>query len=68
VFAGLTLGTRDLQQTRHSVLRSYPISAHPRLLPETTRPEISQYFFEGEKDGAPFRCDKQALVYRAFDG
>jgi hypothetical protein len=65
VFAGLTiLGTRDLVQTRHSVLRSYPISAHLRFLLETMRPEMRQYFFEGEKDGAPFSRDKRALVYQ----
>jgi hypothetical protein len=38
---GLTiLGTHDLVQTRHSVLRSYPISAHLRFLLETMRPEM----------------------------
>jgi len=65
VFAGLTvLGTRDLMQTRHSVLRSYPISAHLRFLLETMRPEMRQYFFEGEKDGMPFSRDKRAVVYQ----
>jgi glutamate synthase domain-containing protein 2 len=65
VFAGLTiLGTRDLLQTRHSVLRSYPISAHLRFLLEAMRPEMRQYFFEGEKDGMPFSRDKRAVVYQ----
>jgi glutamate synthase domain-containing protein 2 len=65
VFAGLTiLGTRDLLQTRHSVLRNYPISAHLRFLLETMRPEMRQYFFEGEKDGTPFSRDKRAVVYQ----
>ena len=65
VFAGLTiLGTRDLLQTRHAVLRNYPISAHLRFLLETMRPEMRQYFFEGEKDGMPFSRDKRAVVYQ----
>src|SRR5277367_2604214 len=65
LFAGLSvLGTRDLLQTRHSVLRNYPISAHLRFLLETMRPEMRQYFFEGEKDGAPFSRDKRAVVYQ----
>ena len=65
MFAGLTvLGTRDLLQTRHAVLRNYPISAHLRFLLETMRPEMRQYFFEGEKDGAPFSRDKRAVVYQ----
>jgi hypothetical protein len=65
LFAGLTaLGTRDLVQTRHSVLRSYPISAHLRFLLETMRPEMRQYFFESKKDRAPFSRDKRAVVYQ----
>src|SRR5260370_30194985 len=59
VFASLTvLGTHDLIQTRHAVLRNYPISAHLRFLLEGIRPELRQYFCESEKDGTPFSRDK----------
>jgi glutamate synthase domain-containing protein 2 len=65
LFGGLSaLGVRDLFQTRHAVLRNYPISAHLRFLLESIRPEMRQYFFEGEKDGAPFSRDKRAIVYQ----
>jgi len=65
VFAGLTLlGTVDLFQTRHAVLRNYPISAHLRFLLESIRPEMRQYFFEDDKFGMPFSRDKRALVYQ----
>src|SRR5580698_6001543 len=65
LFAALSvLGTRDLFQTRHAVLRNYPISAHLRFILEEIRPELRQYFFEGEKDGAPFSRDKRAVVYQ----
>src|SRR5579871_3486516 len=65
VSAWLTvLGTHDLMQTRHAVLRNYPISAHLRFLLEEMRPEMRQYFFEGEKDGTPFSRDKRAIVYQ----
>src|SRR5262249_54342768 len=57
-------GVRDLLQARHSILRNYPISAHLRFLLEDIRPELRQYFFEGEKDGAPFSRDKRAVVYQ----
>ena len=41
VFGGLIiLGVRDLTQTRHAILRNYPISGHIRFLLETIRPEI----------------------------
>ena len=49
------LGTRDLIQIRHAVLRNYPIAAHLRFLLEEIRPELRQYFFESEKDGAPWK-------------
>ena len=47
------LGTVDLLQTRHAVLRNYPLSAHIRFILEEIRPEIRQYFLESEKDGTP---------------
>jgi hypothetical protein len=39
------LGVYDLFQTRHAILRNYPITAHLRFLLETIRPEMRQYFF-----------------------
>jgi glutamate synthase domain-containing protein 2 len=65
IFAAFALlGVRDLFQKRHSILRSYPIAAHLRFIFENIRPEIRQYFFEGDKDGAPFPRDKRAIVYQ----
>ncbi len=58
------LGTWDLLQSRHAVLRNYPITAHLRFLFEDIRPELRQYLFEGEKDGAPFPRDTRAIVYQ----
>jgi glutamate synthase domain-containing protein 2 len=58
------VGTVDVFQTRHAVLRNYPLSAHIRFILEEIRPEIRQYFLESEKDGTPFSRDKRALVYQ----
>src|SRR3984957_12874158 len=70
LFAGLAVvGTADLLQTRHAVLRNYPLTAHIRFILEQIRPEIRQYFLESEKDGTPFSRDeraKQALDKRPF--
>ena len=60
----VALGLHDLTQTKHAILRNYPIAAHLRFLLESIRPEMRQYFFEGDKDGAPFPRDKRALVYQ----
>jgi glutamate synthase domain-containing protein 2 len=62
--ASVLIGLHDLRQTRHAVLRNYPVAAHLRFLLESIRPEMRQYFFEGDKDGAPFPRDKRAIVYQ----
>ncbi len=41
----LLLGICDLIQTRHAILRNYPIAAHIRFILEHIRPELRQYFF-----------------------
>ena len=65
LFAALSvIGTRDLIQSRHAVLRNYPLTAHIRFILEEIRPEIRQYFLESEKDGTPFSRDQRALVYQ----
>ena len=65
LFAALSaLGTMDLLQSRHAVLRNYPLTAHIRFILEEIRPEIRQYFLESEKDGTPFSRDKRAIVYQ----
>jgi len=60
----LALALRDITQTKHAILRNYPVAAHLRFLLETIRPEMRQYFFEADKDGTPFPRDKRAIVYQ----
>ncbi len=57
-------GLHDVTQTKRSILRNYPIMAHLRFFFEKIRPEMRQYFFEGDNDGAPFPRDKRAIVYQ----
>jgi glutamate synthase domain-containing protein 2 len=58
------IGIRDITQTRHAILRNYPILAHLRFFFEKIRPEMRQYFFEADHDGAPFPREKRAIVYQ----
>ncbi len=60
----VAVGIHDVIQTRHSILRNYPIAAHLRFIFEAIRPELRQYFFEGDKDGTPFSRDRRAVVYQ----
>jgi glutamate synthase domain-containing protein 2 len=62
------LGIRDTRQTRHSVLRNYPVIGHLRFLLEFIRPEIRQYFIEGDNEAAPFSRQQRSLVYQRAKG
>lgn len=62
------LGTWDLLQTRHAILRAYPILGHVRFLMEFIRPEIQQYFIESSTDGRPFDREIRDMVYERAKG
>ena len=62
------LGMYDLAQRRHAILRNYPLTGHLRFLFESVRPEIRQYFIEGETDALPFSLDQRAMVYKRAKG
>lgn len=65
ITAALSLiGIRDILQTRHAILRNYPIIGHLRFFFEKIRPEMRQYFFEADTDGRPFPREKRAIVYQ----
>ncbi|MFN0182211.1 MAG: FMN-binding glutamate synthase family protein [Aquabacterium sp.] len=61
---GLLLGVRDMLQTRHAVLRNYPVIGHLRFLFEWVRPEIRQYFIESDGEAVPFSRQQRSLVYQ----
>jgi glutamate synthase domain-containing protein 2 len=62
------LGLRDSRQTRHSVLRNYPVIGHLRFLMEFIRPEIRQYFIENDNEAAPFSRQQRSIVYQRAKG
>ena len=65
IFAALVLvGLMDLNQTRHAVLRNYPILGHVRYFFEMIRPEIRQYLIESDDEEVPFSREARAIVYQ----
>ncbi|MBJ7338984.1 FMN-binding glutamate synthase family protein [Mycolicibacterium sp.] len=62
------LGTWDLVQTRHTILRVFPIIGHVRFLMELIRPEIRQYFIESNTEATPFDRETRDLVYERAKG
>ena len=62
------VGVHDLRQTRHAILRNYPVIGHLRFLFEFIRPEIRQYFIESDAEAAPFSRAQRSLVYQRAKG
>jgi len=58
------LGIYDVIQTKHIILRNYPVLGHFRYLLESIRPEIQQYFIERYDDGRPFSREQRSVVYQ----
>jgi len=57
------LGIWDMVQTRHNLLRNYPLLAHLRWLFEGIRPEIRQYLIESDNEAIPFTREQRNIVY-----
>jgi glutamate synthase domain-containing protein 2 len=62
--AMVATGIYDLVQPNRSILRNYPVIGHLRFIFEAIRPEMRQYFFESDLDGAPFSREQRAVVYQ----
>lgn len=62
------VGLHDVTQTRHAILRNYPIIGHGRYLMEAVRPELRQYFIEDDLDGRPYNREQRSLIYQRAKG
>ncbi|MBL8562497.1 MAG: FMN-binding glutamate synthase family protein [Gemmobacter sp.] len=60
----VALGLRDATQSKHAILRNYPIIGHFRYFFEEIRPEIRQYLIEGDEDEVPFSREQREIVYQ----
>ncbi|MCP8687471.1 FMN-binding glutamate synthase family protein [Marinobacterium sedimentorum] len=62
------LGVWDVVQSRHTLLRNYPLVAHTRWVFEAVRPYVRQYIGESDLSGRPYNREQRSLVYeRAKD-
>lgn len=62
------LGLYDYSQTKHSLLRNFPILGRMRYFLEAFGAPIHQYFIESNQDGRPFNRDWRALMYQRAKG
>ncbi|MFT5658004.1 MAG: glutamate synthase domain-containing protein 2 [Gammaproteobacteria bacterium] len=58
------VGTIDVVQTRQAIRRNYPVLAHLRFMLESIRPEIRQYFLEGDTEQIPYSRVQRSVVYQ----
>jgi glutamate synthase domain-containing protein 2 len=54
----------DLVQTKHTILRNFPVLGHIRYLFEFLRPEIQQYFIATDQNELPFNRENRSLIYQ----
>ncbi|OWY26207.1 FMN-binding glutamate synthase family protein [Sphingobacteriales bacterium UPWRP_1] len=62
------LGMYDMYQTRHAIMRNYPVFGRGRYIMEELRPKIYQYFVESDIDGRPFDRTLRTLAYTRAKG
>lgn len=60
------MGIMDMTQTKHSIMRTYPVLGRMRYWMEELRPKMYQYFVESDIDGRPInRIDRSTIYQRA---
>jgi glutamate synthase domain-containing protein 2 len=60
----LVLGFYDMFQTKHAIMRTFPLLGRGRYWMEWLRPKIYQYFVESDIDGRPFNRLERSIVYQ----
>ncbi|WP_226064972.1 FMN-binding glutamate synthase family protein [Kaistella polysaccharea] len=58
------LGLYNAFQTKHAILRNFPVVGYFRYIFEGISPEMQQYFIERETDGKPFPRNERSSAYR----
>lgn len=60
----LTIGFYDMFQSKHAIMRNFPILGRGRYVMEDLRPKLYQYFIESETNGAPISRIFRSIVYQ----
>lgn len=60
----LILGWWDMFQSKHTIMRNFPILGRLRYVMEDLRPKIYQYFVESDINGRPFNRLERSVIYQ----
>lgn len=58
------IGIYNANQSKHAILRNFPVLGYFRYFFESISPEMQQYFIERETDGKPFPRNQRSAAYR----
>ncbi len=58
------MGLYDMVQTKHAIMRNYPILGRGRYVMEEWRPKLYQYFIESDTNGTPISRIFRSVVYQ----
>ncbi len=58
------MGVNDMRQTRHAILRNFPVLGRLRYVFESVRPELRQYFVESDQEENPYSREKRSIIYQ----
>ncbi len=68
VFPTIAQGLYDMFQTRHTVVRNFPLAGRLRYFMELLRPKLYQYFVESDVGGRPFNRINRSVIYQRAKG
>ncbi len=60
----IIIGWRDAFQSKHAILRNYPLVGRSRYIAEWLRPKLYQYFIESDTDGKPVSRIFRSIAYQ----
>ncbi len=60
----LLIAVYDVFQSKHTILRNFPVIGHFRYMLEMVRPEMQQYFIESDVTDDPIARIYRAVVYQ----
>jgi glutamate synthase domain-containing protein 2 len=55
---------KDILQSKHAILKNFPLIGRSRYIAEWLRPKFYQYFIEPDYDGRPFSRLDRSLIYQ----
>ncbi len=62
------VAAHDLTQTKHAILRNFPVVGHLRFTLERFGPELRQYIVASNDEERPFNRDQRRWVYASAKG